>query len=75
MPEERILKKIVDWFFDGVRLPSQTCGLGPIVISSGDSDVDLGRRDRLGLTANLSTTALWPSSETSLERVGDGRRK
>jgi hypothetical protein len=43
MPEERILKQIVDWFFDGVRLPSQNCGLGPIVISSGDSDVDLGR--------------------------------
>jgi hypothetical protein len=26
---------------DGVGLPSQNCGLGPIVRSPGDSDVDL----------------------------------
>jgi hypothetical protein len=26
---------------DGVRLSSQNCGLGPIVLSPGDSDVDL----------------------------------
>jgi hypothetical protein len=33
------------------------------------------RRDRLGLTPNLTTKPLWVSPETSLERVGDGRRK
>jgi hypothetical protein len=60
---------------DAVRLPSQNCGLGPIVLSPGDSDVDLGRRDRLGLTPNLSARTLWPSPGTSLERVGYGRRK
>jgi hypothetical protein len=26
---------------DGVRLPSQNCGLEPIVLSPGDSDVNL----------------------------------
>jgi hypothetical protein len=35
----------------------------------------VSRRDRLGLTPNLSTRAFWPSPETSLERVGDGRRE
>jgi hypothetical protein len=33
-----------------VRLPSQHCGLGTVVLSPADSDVALGRRDRLGLT-------------------------
>jgi hypothetical protein len=55
-----------------VRLPSQNCGLGPVVLTPADSDVDLGRQDRLGLTPNLSTRVLWPSPEISLERVGDG---
>jgi hypothetical protein len=52
-----------------VRLPSQNCGLGTVVLSPSDSDVDLGRRDRLGLTPNLFTGALWPSPETSLKRA------
>jgi hypothetical protein len=26
---------------DGARLPSQNCGIGPIVLSPGVSDVDL----------------------------------
>jgi hypothetical protein len=58
-----------------VRLPSQNCGPGSVFLSPGGSDVELGRRDRLGLTPNLSTRELWPSPETSLERAGDGRRK
>jgi hypothetical protein len=54
---------------DGVRLPSQHCGLGPVVLSPGDSDCELvSRRDRLGLTPNLTTRALWPSPETPLEQ-------
>jgi hypothetical protein len=35
----------------------------------------MSRRNRLGLTPNLTTRALWPSPETSVERVGDGRKK
>jgi hypothetical protein len=58
-----------------VRLPSQNSGLGPIVLSPGDSDVDQCVDDRLGLPPNLITRVLWPSPEMSLERVGDGRRK
>jgi hypothetical protein len=34
-----------------------------------------GRRDRLGLTPNLTTRVLWLSPETVLEIVGDGRRE
>jgi hypothetical protein len=58
-----------------MRLPSQNCSLEPIFLSPGDIDVDLGRRDRLGLTPNLSTRVLWPSPKTYVKRVGDGRRK
>jgi hypothetical protein len=59
-----------DWLIgccNGVRLLSQNCFLGPIVLSPGDSDVDIGARDKLGLTPNLSIRAFWPSPETSLE--------
>jgi hypothetical protein len=52
---------------DGVRLLSQHCGLGPVVLSPCDSDVDLSRRDRLGLTPNLTTRALW-----SEQGMGEG---
>jgi hypothetical protein len=54
---------------------SQNCSLEPTVLSPGDSDVDLSRRDRLGLTPNLSTRGIWPSPKTSLERVGNERKK
>jgi hypothetical protein len=59
-----------------VRLPSQHCGLGPAVLSSDDKRCGpASRRGRLELTSNLSTRVLWPSPETSLEPVGNGRRK
>jgi hypothetical protein len=56
-------------------VPSQNCSLQPMFLSPDDIDVDLGRKYRLGLTRNLSTRVLWPSPETSVKRVGDGRRK
>jgi hypothetical protein len=60
---------------DGVRLASQHCGLGPVVLSPDDSECEaVSRGDWLGLTPNLSTRALWPSLETSGD-VGDGLRK
>jgi hypothetical protein len=58
-----------------VRLPSQHCGLGPVVLSPGDSECEpVSRRDRLWLTLNLTTRALWPSPETS-GAVGYGKGK
>jgi hypothetical protein len=54
---------------DGVRLPSEHCGLERVVLSPGDSECDrVSKGDRLGLTPNLSTRALWPSPETPLEQ-------
>jgi hypothetical protein len=53
--------RLVEWWIlccDGVRLSFQNCGLGPIVLSPDDSDVDLGRRRRLGLTHNSYQSAL-----------------
>jgi hypothetical protein len=53
--------RLVEWWIrccDGVRLSIQNCGLGPIVLSPDDSDVDLGRRRRLGLTPNSYQSAL-----------------
>jgi hypothetical protein len=58
-----------------VRLPSQHCGLGPVVLPRMMIAKWTSRLDRLGLTPNLSTRALWLSSDTSLEPVGDERRK
>jgi hypothetical protein len=50
---------------DGVRLPSQHCGLGPVVLSPDDSECEpVSRRYRLGITTNLTTRALWPSPES-----------
>jgi hypothetical protein len=68
---DKVQCRIYIGYCDGVKLPSQNCSLGPIFISLGDSNVDLGRRVRLGLNPNLSTRALWPSPETSLKGVGE----
>jgi hypothetical protein len=58
-----------------VRLRLSTAAMGLLYYPPGEIDVDLGRRDRLGLAPNLSTRAIWQSPETSLERVEGGRRK
>jgi hypothetical protein len=58
-----------------VRLPSQHCGLGPVVLAPDDSECEpVNRRDRLRLTPNLTISSFWPSTETS-GAVGDGRIK
>jgi hypothetical protein len=67
---------LVDWLlWWGETTASQNCGIGPIILSPSDSNVDLVEDTGSVLTPNLSNRALWPSPETSLERVGDGRRK
>jgi hypothetical protein len=49
---------------DGVRLPSQHCDLGPVVLSPDDNECEpVSRRYRLGLAPILTTRALWPSPE------------
>jgi hypothetical protein len=52
---------------DGVRLPSQHCGHGPVVLSPGYSE-PVSSRDRLGLTPSFTTRAAWPSTGKPLEQ-------
>jgi hypothetical protein len=51
-----------------MRLPSQHCGLWPVVLSPDESECDqVSKRDRLGLTPNRTTRELWRSRRWTKE--------
>jgi hypothetical protein len=53
---------------DGVRLPSQHCGLGPVALSPDESECDrVSKRNQLGLTPNLTKREPWRSTRRAKE--------